>query len=217
LSVVAINVPQWLLYGLGILSAFVALRMLWRRPDSLRALAWAIGWISLVAASVLTLLAATDFGRYRSVVPGAVIATVKIDQQRPDPTATDPGRDGHLVQIATRGGVELDVDLSGNHWILDIQTIRCALALCPVSLYRTRHFYAALAQSGDALPRYETVEIGDPEGPLDVWRWMARRPLLRRLMLVGETATTSIPVRNGASYEIRIDAEGRLSVADSGR
>jgi hypothetical protein len=212
----AINVPQWLLYGLGILSAFVALRMLWRRPGSLRALVWAIGWIGLVAASVLTLLAARDLGRYQSVVPGAVIATVNIDQQTRDPEAIDRTRDGYRVQVATRGGVDRDVDLTGNHWILDIQTIRCVLPLCPVSLYRNRHFYAALAPSGDALPRYETVEIGDPESLLDVWSWMARLPRLRGLIQVGETATTSIPVRNGASYEIRIDAEGRLSVADSG-
>jgi len=81
----AINLLQWLLYGLGILSAFVALRMLWRRPGSLRALAWAIGCIGLLAASVLTLLAAADLGRYQSVVPGAVIATVNIDQQTRDP------------------------------------------------------------------------------------------------------------------------------------
>ena len=47
----AINLLQWLLYGLGILSAFVALRMLWRRPGSLRALAWAISCIGLLAAS----------------------------------------------------------------------------------------------------------------------------------------------------------------------
>ncbi|MGE3295942.1 MAG: hypothetical protein AB7I68_01180 [Porticoccaceae bacterium] len=212
----AINVPQWLLYGLGILSAFVALWMLWRQPGSLRALAWAIGWIGLVAASVLTLLAAADFGRYQSLVPGVVIATVKIDRQTPDPRATDPGRDGYRVHAATRGGVARDVDLGGNHWILDIQTIRCVLPWCPVHLYRNRHFYAALAQSGDALPRYDTVEIGDPEGLLDVWRWLARLPRLRGLIQVGETATTAISVRDGASYEIRIDAEGRLSVADSG-
>ncbi|MGB5096972.1 MAG: hypothetical protein WBN82_03575 [Porticoccaceae bacterium] len=216
MSVIAINVPQWLLYGLGTLSAFAALRILWRRPGSLRALIWAIGWMSLAAVSTLTLLAAADFGRYQSIVPGAVIATVNIDQQTRDPGMTDRTPDGYRVHIVTRGGVERDVDVGGNHWILDIQTIRCGLPLCPVFLYRNRHFYAARAQSGAALPRYETVEIGDLEGLLDVWSWMARLPRLRGLILVGEAATTSIPVRNGASYEIRIDAEGRLSVADSG-
>jgi hypothetical protein len=212
----AINVPQWLLYGLGIPSAFVALWMLWRRPGGLRALAWASGWISLAAASVLTLLAAADFGRYQSVVPDAVIATVRIDRQTRDPGATDPAQDGYRVQVASHAGVDSDVVLSGTHWILDIQTIRCVLPWCPIHLYRNRHFYAALAQSGDALPRYDTVEIGHPEGLLDVWRWLARLPRLRGLIQVGETATTAISVRDGASYEIRIDAEGRLSVADSG-
>lgn len=212
----AINGPQWLLYGLGIPSAFAALWMLWRRPGSLGALAWAIGWLSLAAASLLTLLAAADFGRYQSLVPGVVIATVKIDRQTPDPRATDSGRDGYRVHVATRGGVDRDIDLSGNHWIMDIQTIRCVLPWCPVHLYRNRHFYAARAQSGDALPGYDTVEIGYPEGLLDVWRWLTRLPRLRGLIQVGETTTISIPVRNGASYEIRIDAEGRLSVADSG-
>lgn len=212
----AINVPQWLLYGLGILSAFAALKMLWRRPGNLRALAWVIGWISLVAASFLTLLAAVDFGRYQSLVPGAVIATVKIDQQTPDPGATNPGQNAYRVHLATRDGMDRDVDLSGNHWIMDVQIIRCVLPWCPIHLYRNRHFYVALAPSGDTLPRYETVEIGDSESLLDVWHWLARLPQLRGLIQVGETATTAIPVRNGASYEIRIDAEGRLSVADSG-
>lgn len=212
-----INVPQWLLYGLGILSAFAALRMLWRRPGSLRALIWAIGWMSLAAASTLALLAAADFGRYQRVVPGAVIATVNIDQHTHNPGVTDRTSDSYHVHIATRGGVERDVEVGGNHWILDIQTIRCVLPLCPVSLYRNRHFYAARAPSGDALPRYATVEIGDPEGLLDVWSWVARLPRLRGLIQVGETATTSVPVRNGALYEIRIDADGRLAVTDSGR
>lgn len=209
------NLPEWLLYGLGTLLSLAALRMLWQ-PGRWRALAWAVGWVGMATAGALSLLAAADFGRYRSLVPGAVIATIDIEQQTADPGMVDRARGSSRVHIATRGGWERDVMLSGNHWIFDVQTIRCLIPLCPVHLYRGRHFYAARAQSGDALPGYDTVAVGDSDSLLDVWYWLARVPRLRGLVRVTETATGSLPVRDGAKYEIRIDAEGRLRTTDIG-
>lgn len=195
--------------------ALVSFRMLCRQ-GCLRALAWAVGWIGVATAGALSLLAAADFGRYRSLAPGAVIATVDIERQAANPGMVDHVPDGYRAHIAMSGGLERDVTLSGNHWILDIQTIRCLAPLCPVNLYRSRHFYAARAQSGDALPAYDTVAVGDSDSLVDVWYWLARVPRLRGLVRVTETATGSLPVRDGAKYEIRIDAEGRLRTTDNG-
>lgn len=227
----SINFPEWLFYGFGVLFAFAALRMLWRR-GSLRALAWAIGWGSLAAAGILSLLAGADLGRYRSIVPDVVIATVTIAADRTTAgqaaarraaagQGADPYNDQHSadrfrVHIVARSGLAREVHLTGTHGILDMQTIHCRVPLCPVHLYRIRHFYAARAQSGDALPGYDTVAVGDSDSLLDVWYWLARVPRLRGLVRVTETATASLPVRDGARYEIRIDAEGRLRTTDIG-
>lgn len=205
------NLPEWLLYGLGTLLSLAALRMLWQ-PDRWRALAWGVGWGSLAAAGALCLLVAADCGHYRAVVPGAVIATVAVTSQAIAGTGTEKYR----ARVATRSGTTHDVELSGNHWIFDIQTIRCVVSWCPVHLYRGRHFYAARAPQADRLPGYDTVSVRDPDAGIDVWRSLKRIPRLRGIVQIGETSTAQIPVLDGAIYEIRIDAEGHLSVSDTG-
>jgi hypothetical protein len=217
LNTVSVNFPEWLMYGLGMTLSFVALRMLWQQ-GSLRALGWAIGWVSLAAAGILSLLVGADFGRYRNLVPDVVIATVTIADPRTADQSTAPGHgsDRYRANIATRSGPAWDVDLNGSHWIFDIRTIHCSVPLCPVNLYRNHHFYAARAQSGDALPGYDTVVMGDPDSLFDIWSWITRLPRLRGLVQASEMATTSIPARAWAIYEIRIDSEGRLRVTDIG-
>jgi hypothetical protein len=66
------------------------------------------------------------------------------------------------------------------------------------------------------LPGYDTVSVRDPDAAIDVWRSLERIPGLRGIVRIGETSTAQIPVLAGAIYEIRIDAEGRLAVADIG-
>lgn len=205
------NFPEWLLYGLGALLSLAALRMLWQ-PGRLRALAWTVGWGSLATAGILCLLIGADCGRYRAVVPGAVIATVAMSRQLIASTGTEK----YQAHISTRSGTTRDIELDGNHWIFDVQTIRCVVPWCPVHLYRGHHFYAARAQRADRLPGYDTVPVSDPDAAINVWRSLERMPRLRGIVRVGETSTTRIPALDGAVYEIRIDAEGRLSVADIG-
>ncbi len=202
------NLPEWLLYGLGTLLSLAALRMLWQ-PGRWRALAWAVGWGGLATAGILCLLVGADCGRYRALVPGAVIATVATSR-------VSAGEDRYRAHVTTRSGATRDIELGGNHWIFDVQTIRCMVPWCPVHLYRGRHFYAARAQRADRLPGYDTVPVSDPDVAIDVWSSLERMPGLRGIVRVGEASTTQIPALDGAVYEIRIDAEGRLSVADIG-
>jgi hypothetical protein len=197
---------EWFLYGLGALLCGSALRLL-AKPGRLRMLAWSAGWSCLMAPGALLLLVGADWGRYRTLIPGAVIATVTFST----PATADIA--GYRALIRTPEGSARAIDLSGDHWIFDARTIRCALPACPLQLYRPRHFYAARAQRLDQLPSYDTLVMGGPDGPVDVWSLIARMPRFSSFLTAGEAATARIPVQSGLSYDIRLDGEGRLSVS----
>lgn len=201
----------WVLYGLGAVLCGFALRTL-GKPGRLRALAWSTGWCGLATAGTLCFLVGADCGRYRTLLPGVVIATVTLSRQ----AAIAAGAAGYRARIQTPDGTVREADFTGDHWIFDAQTIRCILPSCPLYLYRGRHFYAAREQPPGRLPEYDTVALDSAEAPVDVWHLIQRIPGLRGVLVAGDTATPAIAARDGASYEIRFDGQGRLSASDTG-
>lgn len=199
------NALAGLLIVLGVLTALLAARLLFR---SGWVLAWIRGTVGLILMVVAVgfALGAVDFFSYKVIIAEKNLATLDfamIEKQK------------YNAKMVTEDGVVHQFELSGDQWQVDARIIKWPASLSVLGIhpgYRLERVSGRYYSWQQELDRPRSIYPIKPKHTgVDLWYWAQEFKLNRVGIDASYGSATFLPMADGAQYEVYLTHSGLIA------